>query len=440
MRNRRNTRKRNVVLDTITNRNFIIIVSILLAVIIVAEGVIQIRKYQDRKLLAKQAEELEKQTGEIFTAIENELTNPSTNGETTVRTKTAKISAVGDILCQMDMIDDAKTSDGYDFSHMFTEISKFVKNSDIAIGTLETNFVDGKYSGVGKYNSPIEFLKAVKDSGIGLVSLAHNHVLDYGTQGLETTISKIKEQNIEITGIKENLERTNEQDENTLDEEKQENPDFTGNIKEINGIKVAFLGYTYGLSNENEVNEEEKKKANIYSEELAKKDIEYAKQSSNYIIAIMHWGDVNSSEISEYQRNITSFLVENGVDMILGAHPSVVEPMEMIQTEEGKNVLVAYSLGNYMSTLKYDDANVELILNIQISKSSDSDKAVLQKVDYKPIYVLDNGTKAENRFELTDMKKLAQDYANGDTSRISRKTYESIISKLEKLQNTVNSK
>lgn len=440
MRNRRNTRKRNVVLDTITNRNFIIIVSILLAIIIVAEGVIQIRKYQDRKLLAKQAEELEKQTGEIFTAIENELTNPSTNGETTVRTKTAKISAVGDILCQMDMIDDAKTSDGYDFSHMFTEISKFVKNSDIAIGTLETNFVDGKYSGVGKYNSPIEFLKAVKDSGIGLVSLAHNHVLDYGTQGLETTISKIKEQNIEITGIKENLERTNEQDENTLDEEKQENPDFTGNIKEINGIKVAFLGYTYGLSNENEVNEEEKKKANIYSEELAKKDIEYAKQSSNYIIAIMHWGDVNSSEISEYQRNITSFLVENGVDMILGAHPSVVEPMEMIQTEEGKNVLVAYSLGNYMSTLKYDDANVELILNIQISKSSDSDKAVLQKVDYKPIYVLDNGTKAENRFELTDMKKLAQDYANGDTSRISRKTYESIISKLEKLQNTVNSK
>ena len=440
MRNRRNTRKRNVVLDTITNRNFIIIVSILLAVIIVAEGVIQIRKYQDRKLLAKQAEELEKQTCEIFTAIENNLTNPSSDDETTVITRTARISAVGDILCQMDMIDDAKIDDEYDFSHMFTGISKFVKNSDIAIGTLETNFVDGKYSGVGKYNSPIEFLKAVKDSGIGLVSLAHNHVLDYGTQGLETTISKIKEQNIEITGIKENLERTNEQDENTLDEEKQENPDFTGNIKEINGIKVAFLGYTYGLSNENEVNEEEKKKANIYSEELAKKDIEYAKQSSNYIIAIMHWGDVNSSEISEYQRNITSFLVENGVDMILGAHPSVVEPMEMIQTEEGKNVLVAYSLGNYMSTLKYDDANVELILNIQISKSSDSDKAVLQKVDYKPIYVLDNGTKAENRFELTDMKKLAQDYANGDTSRISRKTYDSIISKLEKLQSTVNSK
>lgn len=443
MRNRRNTRKRNVVLDTITNKNFIIIVTILLAIIVVAEGIIQIRKYQDRKLLAKQAEELEKQTGEIFTAIENGLTNPSSDGETIVRTRTAKISAVGDILCQMDMIDDAKTDDGYDFSHMFTGISKFVKNSDLAIGTLETNFIDGKYSGVGKYNSPEAFLNAVKDSGIGLVSMAHNHVLDYGTQGLETTINKIKEQNVEITGIKNKVEKVDESNENTPDEEKteeQENSDFTGNIKEINGIKIAFLGYTYGLSNENEVTDEEKKAANIYSEELAEKDIEYAKQNSNYIIAIMHWGDVNSSEISEYQRNITAFLVENGVDMILGAHPSVVEPMEMIQTEDGRNVLVAYSLGNYISTLKYENADVELILNIQIAKSSDSDKAVLQKVDYTPIYVLDNGTKAENRYELTDMKKLAQDYANGDTSRISRKTYESIISKLEKLQNTVNSK
>ena len=105
--------------------------------------------------------------------------------------------------------------------------------------------------------------------------------------------------------------------------------------------------------------------------------------------------------------------------MILGSHPSVVEPMEIIQTEEGKNVLVAYSLGNYISTLKYANADVELILNIQIAKSSDSDKAILQKVDYTPIYVLDNGTKAENRFELTDMKKLAQDYANENTSKFS---------------------
>lgn len=426
MRNRRNTRRKNIVLDTITNKNFIIIVSILLAIMIISIVIIQCRKYQDKIMLAQQAEELEKQTGEIFTSMEKDMNEATTASGEIVRTSTARIAAVGDILCQMDMVEDAYSNGAYDFSSMFSNITKFVQNSDLAIGTLETNFIDGKYSGVGKYNSPIEFLTAVKQSGIDLVSLAHNHELDYGIDGLNTTINKVQEQNISIIGISNNKEN--------------ENKDFTGIIKEINGIKIAFIGYTYGLSNENELTEEEKLIANIYSEDLAKKDLEYAKENSNYIIAIMHWGDVNTSTISEYQNNITAFLVNNGVDMILGTHPAVVEPMKIIQNSEGKNILVAYSLGNYISTLNYYNADVELILNIQIAKTSDSDKAVLQKVDYTPIYVLDNGTKAENRFELTDMKQLAKDYANGDTSKISRQTYDKLIVKLEKLQNIVNNK
>ena len=426
MRNRRNTRRKNIVLDTITNKNFIIIVSILLAIMIISIVIIQCRKYQDKIMLAQQAEELEKQTGEIFTSMEKDMNEATTASGEIVRTSTARIAAVGDILCQMDMVEDGYSNGAYDFSSMFSNITKFVQNSDLAIGTLETNFIDGKYSGVGKYNSPIEFLTAVKQSGIDLVSLAHNHELDYGIDGLNTTINKVQEQNISIIGISNNKEN--------------ENKDFTGIIKEINGIKIAFIGYTYGLSNENELTEEEKLIANIYSEDLAKKDLEYAKENSNYIIAIMHWGDVNTSTISEYQNNITAFLVNNGVDMILGTHPAVVEPMKIIQNSEGKNILVAYSLGNYISTLNYDNADVELILNIQIAKTSDSDKAVLQKVDYTPIYVLDNGTKAENRFELTDMKQLAKDYANGDTSKISRQTYDKLIVKLEKLQNIVNNK
>lgn len=421
MRNRRNTRKRNVVLDTITNKNFIIICSILLAIILISTVFIKYRQYQDKMVIAKQAENLSKQTEEIFSSIENTLKNPEESSTGEVRRTTAKIAAVGDILCQMDMIEDAQTEGGYDFSHMFSGINKFINTADIKLGTLETNFLDREFSGVKKYNSPIEFLQAVKQSGINLVSVAHNHELDYGEDGLNTTVEKIKEQDITITGLKEN-------------------PEFTGTIKEIRGIKIAFLGYTYGLSNENELSEEVKAKANIYSEELAKKDIEYAKANSNYIIAIMHWGDVNKSEITDYQREITGFLVNNGVDMILGSHPSVVEPMEIVQNSEGRNILVAYSLGNYISSLKYENADVELILNIQIAKTTDSDKAILEKVDYTPIYVLDNGTKAENRFELTDMKQLALDYANGDTSRITRKAYDQLVKKLENLQRIVNNK
>lgn len=424
MRNRRNTRRKNVILETITNKNFIRISSILLVAIIILFASIKIRNYFDKKELAEQARELDKQTGEIFTAMETEIKETNTKKDGIKKTSTAKISAVGDILCQMDMIQDAQNEDSYDFSYMFDNITKYVKKSDIAIGTLETNFTSNRYSGVGKYNTPTEFLTAVKNSGISLVSLAHNHVLDYGEDGLNQTISKIHEKGMSITGIQNN--------------EENENSEFTGNIKEVNGIKIAFLSYTYGLSNENEISEEEKSKVNIFSEELALKDIQYAKENSNYIIVIMHWGDVNSSTITDYQNNITGFLVNNDVDMILGSHPSVVEPMKIIQNAEGKNILVAYSLGNYISSLKYENADVELILNIQIAKSEDQEKAVLQKVDYTPIYVLDNGTKSEKRFELTDMKQLAKDYANGDTSKISRKKYDEIIKKLDELQKIVN--
>ena len=428
MRNRRNTRKRNVVISTITNRNFIIIVSVLLVLILISFGIIKIRNYQDEQLMARQAEELEKQTGEIFSAMENNLTgkNTESEGKTENTNQTVTISAVGDILCQMDMIEDAYENNGYNFSHMFNEITQYVKNADLTIGTMETNFTDNSFSGVGKYNSPIEFLNATKNSGINLVSIAHNHELDYGVNGLQTTVQKIQEEGLSVTGLKNNIEN--------------ENPEFTGLIKDVKGIKIAFLGYTYGLSNEQELNEEEKSYANIFTEELAKKDLEYAKENSNFIVVMMHWGNVNESTISDEQNTIANFLIENGVDVILGSHPSVVEPMKIVQNSEGKNVLVAYSLGNYISSLKYEDANLELVLNIEITKTSDSDIAILQRVDYTPIYMLDNGEGTENRFQLIDMKQVAKDYAGGKRDRISRATYDDIIKKLEKLKELLNAK
>lgn len=421
MRNRRNVRKKRNIVEIISNKNFIIISSILLIIILLSMGILYYRQYKDKELLAKQKSELEKQTHEIFADIETLASNTSAG----VQGKSAaKIAAVGDILCGTDMLSDAKQGETYSFNHMFDGISKFIKNADLSIGTLETNFTENEYSGVGKYNSPIEFLQEVKNSGIDLVSVAHNHILDYGISGYEETIKIIQDNGLDITGIKDNTEN--------------ENKDFSGIIKEVNGIKIAVLSYTYGLSNDGKLTEEEINVANIYSEEKVKFDIDYAKENSNYIMVIMHWGEVNNSVVSPWQEEVKNYLVDNGVDMILGSHPSVIEPMEIVQNSEGRNVLVAYSLGNYISSLKYENADVELILNIEITKESDSEKAVLKKVDYTPIYVLDNGTKADNRFELTDMKQLAVDYAGGDTSKISRTVYNKLINKIEWLDGIVN--
>ena len=127
MRNRRNTRKRNVVISTITNRNFIIIVSVLLVLILISFGIIKIRNYLDERTMARQAEELAKQTGEIFTAVENNLSSETKNeDEQETNVQSANISAVGDILCQMDMIEDAYDNNTYNFTHMFAENTKFI--------------------------------------------------------------------------------------------------------------------------------------------------------------------------------------------------------------------------------------------------------------------------------------------------------------------------
>ena len=421
MRNRRNTRNKNKIKEILSNKNFWIISVILLAIIASSIGIISYRKYQDKIMFAQQKEELEKQTDKIFTSLEESATNPGNSQDTS-----AKISIVGDILCGKDMLEDAKVSDSYDFSNMFKDVLSYTQNADMAVGTLETNFTNGEYLGTGKYNSPISFLSALKDTGIDMVSLAHNHELDYGANGYNDTIKAIRDNNLSITGIKNNIENNDSE--------------FTGNIKSVRGIKVAFLAYTYGLSNESELTQEEKANANIYSEEQAKKDIDYAKKNSDYIIVIMHWGDVNNSNISQWQENVKNYLVDNGVDMILGSHPSVIEPMEVVTNKNGQNVLIAYSLGNYISSLKYDNADVELILNVQIIKRADDEKAYLKKVDYTPVFVVDNGKDSDNRFQLENMKDLAIDYANGNTEKITREVYDKLLNKLDWLNNLIANK
>ena len=152
-------------------------------------------------------------------------------------------------------------------------------------------------------------------------------------------------------------------------------------IKTIKNTKIAFLSYTYGFENQNSKTKEELDSANIYNSEIAKKDLEYAKENADYSIIIMHWGDAYSTKPNKEQQNIAKFLVENGADMILGNHASAVQKMKVMQSPEGKNVLVAYSLGNYISGEIMDISKIELVLNIELRKSGETGEVVLSKVD-----------------------------------------------------------
>ena len=411
-RNRRHTRRIKSIKDVLTTKTFIIIISILLVIIIASAGVNGYRAYQDQKLLASQKEEIEKQSQEIFSQMSSSISQ--TNQAISESDALIKMSAVGDILCSRDMLEDAYDEDTktYDFSHMFNNVSGYINNADIVMGTMETSIANGEYN---DKNAPVEFARAVKDSGVNLVTTAHNHSLDNGVTGLQETRDNLEEIGFDVIGDK--METSN-----------------AVVIREAKNTKIAFLTYTCFLDNEGQKSKDEINCVNMYSKEQVKSDLEYAKeQGAEYICVMIHWGDAITDTVTEEQKEIADYLVESGVDLIIGAHPSVVQPMEVRQNKDGENVFIAYSIGTYISTLAAEEARTELVLNIELRKSGKDGKVTLNKVDYTPIYMLDNGEQAEDRFKLIDMKGTATSYASGNTDIVTRETYDKLVKALKKL-------
>lgn len=414
-RNRRHKRSFKKITDVISLKMFLTILSILAVIIIICLVTIFYRNYQDKKLLAKQRDELNKQIEDIFT----ETTQSITDSNNTVRDSIISLSAVGDILCENEIIEDGyiKNSKSYNFDSMFQNITSFLKPADIVIGTMETNFVDEEYSGFGLRNSPKEFAEAVKNSGVNLVSISTNHSLDYGIGGLQATKEYLQETGYDTVG--DNL------GENRV------------TIKTVKDTKLAFLSYTCVMENENSKSKEELEAANMYNDKIAKEDLEYAKENADFIFVIMHWGDVYSTSQTKEQEEIADFLIENGANAILGNHSAAIQPMEVKKNSEGENVFIAYSLGNYICADNNDTSKVELVLNIQLRKSGEDGKVTLNKIDYTPIYMLDNGEGTKNRYELIDMKGVAKSYANGEDTNINRETYNKLIDGLDLLQKVI---
>lgn len=414
-RNRRNKRSSKKILDVLNTKTFILITLILLAIIVTSMAYILYRNNQEKIMLAQQREELNKKIEAIYVETNQNIENANN----TTRSSVIKISAVGDILCENTMLDDAynKNTNSYNFSSMFKNISAYLQNSDITIGTMETNFTNQKYSGYGLRNSPISFAQAINDIGINLVSISTNHSLDYGIEGIQSTKRNLESIGFDVVG--DNL------GENRV------------LIKNVKNKKIAFLSYTYGVENQSSKTEQELESTNIYSNELAQKDLEYASANADYNIVIMHWGDAYSTSPNEQQQQIAKFLVENGANIILGNHASAVQKMEIMQNNNGENVLVAYSLGNFISAETVDVSKIELLLNIELRTDEQSGKIILSKVDYTPIYVLDNGEKSENRYELIDLKVTASAYANGNKKIVSKKTYNKLIQGLELLEKVI---
>ena len=275
--------------------------------------------------------------GEVSTPSDNsseisevsEYVEPERNLQTVA---IASIGSSGDIL-----VHNAVRTSGYDsatgtfdFSYAFQHLAPYVSNLDYAVVNAEFSVsANGTYSSL-PFRIPSEMVKALADCGYDMGTTANNHIADGGTAGMKKTMTTLTEYGMDYTGT-----RLNAEDSRYL-------------IKDINGIKVGFLNYSYGAYwNTNCFNENNLEA--FYTE--AKGLIDSMRtEGAEFIYLYIHWGQEYSLAPNNTQKAIAQKMCDFGVDVIIGGHPHKIQPVELIHSEiSGKNTICLYSCGNLLS-------------------------------------------------------------------------------------------
>jgi len=342
---------------------------------------------------------------------------------------TIHLTAIGDIMCHGPNYKAAyiSSTDSYDFSPFFKNISSYTSKADLTIGNLETTFA-GKargYSGYPTFNSPSELGQAIKDIGVDVLGTANNHCMDKGYSGLSSTLDVLDEMEFSHMGTA----RSEEEQNSIL-------------VRNVNGINIAFLAFTYG-TNGITIPKDKSFCVNLIDKDLILKQLESAKRMNVDMICVnMHWGVEYQTSPNSEQKDLADFLFKNGVDIIFGSHPHVLQPMEKrtVTLDDGstKDCFVIYSLGNFISNQSDVNTQDTIILNLQITKSGKDGKISIDSFDYIPVYCYNKGSSSKNRYELIDLKKSISDYENG-TSSISSSLYNTFKSELQRIEKIMNS-
>ena len=329
-------------------------------------------------------------------------------------------SVIGDIMCHNTQFKDAYSNGSYDFSYVFSDIEPFIKNANISIGNLETTFA-GKtkpYQGYPNFNTPEALAKDLYELGLDVITTSNNHSLDTGYSGLESTLNFLDEANLSHVGTARSIEEQNE----IL-------------IKEVNGLKIAFLSYTYG-TNGIPIPKGKEYCINLIDKDLILSHLENAKKQHPDLICVsMHWGNEYELTPNKSQNELADFLFENGVDIIFGNHPHVLQPLECktIELPDGtsKNVFVIYSLGNFMSGQTQENTRSSIILNLKITKSGTTGLFSIDEIIYTPIYTY-TSPKYKN-YKVLDIQKAIYNYENKVDNSLTQIEYNMLKNELDRI-------
>lgn len=285
---------------------------------------------------------------------EEEIVNKDDKDQTVDEEKenyetSATFVAVGDALIHGAVYKDAYSNGVYDFNNMFTEVKPVFEQYDLRYYNQET-ILGGTSLGLSSYplfNSPQEVGDAFMNMGFNLVSLATNHSLDYGEKGLVNSINYWgKQEGVIAAGSYESEESR-----------------VTPRIMEKNGITYTLLSYST-LTNGLRIPTGKDYLFDLYSEEKVKADVERVRDKVDVVMVAMHWGAEYTHTPVQEEKTIAKYLASLGVDIVIGTHPHVIQPIDFID-----NTMVIYSLGNFISAQIGIERLVGLAASVTIKKS-----------------------------------------------------------------------
>ncbi len=290
----------------------------------------------------------------------------------------AHIRAAGDLMMHETQLVIARQSDGtYDFHPQYSLASASLSAADYTMANLETTvgMYNGKpYSGYPRFNAPEALLAAIKDAGVDFLTLANNHILDRYFDGLKLTVGNVEAYGFDHGGAY----RTREEYD-------------TPTIVEVNGIKIGVLCYaahTNGMEQWCDSDATVYGVRYLYTADFSA-DVKAAKEAgAEYIIAMPHWGTEYMRHPDQIVRDTAKKMIAAGVDIIIGSHPHMVQPIEYVtvKTDAGERTgLVAWSLGNFIDAMKIQYTDSGIVLDFTLFRQEDGTIG-LRDVGYVPIY------------------------------------------------------
>jgi poly-gamma-glutamate synthesis protein (capsule biosynthesis protein) len=280
-----------------------------------------------------------------------------------IKTYNLSLIMVGDALIHKSVYNDAYVGNNvYDFKKMFEDIKPIIKEYDLAFYNQES-IIGGKDLGISGYplfNAPDEIGDAMLDMGFNIVSLANNHTLDKKEEGIRYSLNYWKNKDVMTAGS-----YGSEEDR------------VKDNIKTKNNISYSLLAYTV-RTNGLKVPTGKDYLVNVYDKEKVRADIERIRDKVDVLIVSMHWGSEYTNTPTYEEKEIAEYLSSLGVDIVIGHHPHVVQPIDYIN-----KTLVIYSLGNFVSAQDTTNKLTGLMASLNIEKIVDKDDITINIKDVK---------------------------------------------------------